>query len=205
MNLEVYFGVPLISAAIGWITNRLAIKMLFAPKEPVNLFFFKIQGVLPKRREALAQKLSAAISKHFISQKDLEQHLLNFDNSKVTDEMLFQLEAVVDEFLRTDLPQLLPMASMFISDEVKLNVKKMILSKAYAIFPQIVEKMKKSAFEKIDLEAIILSKAQSLSFEELEDALKSILDKELRFVEIMGGVLGFFIGMLQLLLVYKTR
>ena len=40
----------IISAAIGWITNWVAIKMLFRPHNEINLGLFKIQGLIPKRR-----------------------------------------------------------------------------------------------------------------------------------------------------------
>ena len=147
--------------------------MLFAPKKPIKIIFFTLQGVLPKRRETIAEKLSVAISKHFISQKDLEKNL-HFDSSEIDDEMLSQLEKVIDDFLEKDLPQILPMASMFIGDELKRNVKKSILSKALTILPEIKEKIKKNALKKIDLDEIIRTKAKTLSFDELEDILKSV-------------------------------
>jgi len=42
----------IIGGIIGWITNLLAIKMLFRPFHPINipLINLKIQGLIPKRR-----------------------------------------------------------------------------------------------------------------------------------------------------------
>ena len=42
-----------IGAMIGWITNYLAIKMLFRPYKEINILGLKIQGLLPKRKQAL--------------------------------------------------------------------------------------------------------------------------------------------------------
>jgi len=36
----------LISGAIGWITNWVAIKMLFRPHKEINFGLFKIQGLM---------------------------------------------------------------------------------------------------------------------------------------------------------------
>lgn len=47
------FFIPLIGAVIGLFTNWIAVKMLFHPKKRV----FGIQGVIPKRKEALADKI----------------------------------------------------------------------------------------------------------------------------------------------------
>lgn len=200
--LEVYIAIPFISAAIGWITNRIAIEMLFRPQKPVRILFFQLQGVFPKRREMIAEKLSDTISKHFISQKDLEKFLA-FDEN-IEDEVLVVLERRIDDFLENDLAELFPMSSLFIGDETKHSIKKAILTQALLALPEIKERMKKSALDSVNLENIVREKARALSFSKLEEVLKSVLNKELRFVEIMGAVLGFFIGTLQTLLVYAT-
>lgn len=46
-----------IGAMIGWITNYIAIKMLFRPYKEMNFLFFKIQGLIPKRRSEIAISL----------------------------------------------------------------------------------------------------------------------------------------------------
>ncbi|MBO73024.1 MAG: DUF445 domain-containing protein, partial [Flavobacteriales bacterium] len=37
-----YFIFPFIGAITGWVTNWIAVKILFHPKEPKNFFFFKV-------------------------------------------------------------------------------------------------------------------------------------------------------------------
>ena len=50
-------AVPLISAMIGYLTNVVAIKMLFHPREPIRMLGLEIQGLLPRRQEAIANKI----------------------------------------------------------------------------------------------------------------------------------------------------
>ena len=69
------FLIPIISAFIGWITNYFAIKMLFYPKQPVNLLIFKLQGIFPKRQKEFASKIAQTIAQEILSVKDLIQHL----------------------------------------------------------------------------------------------------------------------------------
>ena len=52
----------------------------------------------------------------------------------------------------------------------------------------------------LDLEQIVIEKVAGFSSDKLEQILNSIMAKEFRFVEIIGGVLGFLIGLLQILL-----
>ena len=53
---------PIIAALIGWLTNYLAVKMLFHPKLPLQVLGFSIQGVFPKRQKQLADKLGSLVA-----------------------------------------------------------------------------------------------------------------------------------------------
>ena len=59
-----FIFLPLTGALIGWITNLLAIRLLFHPRRPLRLWPlpFKIQGLLPKRREELAENIADIVS-----------------------------------------------------------------------------------------------------------------------------------------------
>ena len=48
-----FFLPPLFGAAIGWLTNYVAIKLLFKPHRRVEIFGLNIQGVIPKRRKEI--------------------------------------------------------------------------------------------------------------------------------------------------------
>ena len=56
-----------IGAMIGWITNYIAIKMLFRPYKEMNFLFFKIQGLIPKRRSEIAVSIADTVQKELIS------------------------------------------------------------------------------------------------------------------------------------------
>jgi uncharacterized membrane protein YheB (UPF0754 family) len=51
------WAVPFIGAFIGWITNWLAIKMLFHPRKPIKILFITFHGIFPKNKPRIAEKL----------------------------------------------------------------------------------------------------------------------------------------------------
>ena len=54
----------IVGALIGWITNILAIKLLFRPLKPIKIPFtpFVILGLIPKRRSELAKVIGEVVA-----------------------------------------------------------------------------------------------------------------------------------------------
>jgi uncharacterized membrane protein YheB (UPF0754 family) len=59
-----------------------------------------------------------------------------------------------------------------------------------------MEKLK----HELDLEAIVTEKVSNFSSDKLEEILQAIMSKEFRFIEVIGAVLGFLIGLIQVLI-----
>jgi hypothetical protein len=49
---------PVVGAVIGWLTNYVAIKLLFRPHVPFSLLGYQVQGVIPKRRKEIARSMA---------------------------------------------------------------------------------------------------------------------------------------------------
>ncbi|MDX8364673.1 DUF445 domain-containing protein [Cytobacillus sp. IB215665] len=87
-SVLVIFTMVLIGAAIGGITNSLAIRMLFRPYHPVYLFGKQLPftpGLIPKRREELANQLGRMVVDHLLTPESLRRKLLdnNFQEDAV--------------------------------------------------------------------------------------------------------------------------
>jgi uncharacterized membrane protein YheB (UPF0754 family) len=55
--------------------------------------------------------------------------------------------------------------------------------------------------ENVDIEAIVVEKVNNFSIEKLEDIMFSIMKKEFKFIELVGAILGFLIGVIQIALI----
>ncbi len=79
VNLEFIFG-PLVGGVIGYITNALAIRMLFRPYKAKYIFGWRIPftpGIIPKEKGRIAISLGTAISDNLMNQEVLEKNLLS--------------------------------------------------------------------------------------------------------------------------------
>ena len=194
--------IPVISAFIGWFTNWVAVKMLFHPRNPIYILGIKIQGIFPKRQEQFAKKLGKLVSDELLSFADIEDKITNPDNLK---KILPQLESHIDHFLRVKLSDSMPVISMFIGDKTIDKFKGVFLEELEILFPKIMKQYTVTIKDQLDLEQIVTEKVKAFSSDKLEEILFQVMAKEFRFVEIIGGVLGFLIGLFQILITLLTQ
>ncbi len=94
------FLIPVISAFIGWITNWIAIKMLFHPKQPRRFLGITIQGIFPKRQKHIAQKLGSIVANDLLQVHEITANITQEENLKSLTPFI---ETHIDGFLKTKL------------------------------------------------------------------------------------------------------
>lgn len=188
------FLIPVISAFIGYITNLVAIKMLFHPRIPVKILGITFHGIFPKRQLQFASKLGKLVGEELLSFRDIEEKLTSEENIKKLNPVI---ESHIDDFLRNKLGTKMPMIAMFIGDKTINELKAIFIEELETIFPQIMKSYMGNLQNQLDLEKIVTQKVADFSSDRLEAILYQIMSKEFRFVEIIGGVLGFIIGLVQ--------
>ena len=102
MNLSEYSYLlhPLVGAIIGYITNWIAVKMLFRPRKAYYIGKLKLPftpGIIPRNQSRLARGISNTISNSLLNEETLKENLLS-------DSIKDQIKAAVDNYLNeTDL------------------------------------------------------------------------------------------------------
>ncbi len=193
--------IPLISAFIGWVTNWIAIKMLFHPREPKKILGITFQGIFPKRQQQFAEKLGKLVSNEFLSFTDIEQKISSPENLK---KIMPMIEKHIDDFLRLRLSDEMPVISMFIGEKTINKIKGALMDEIENLFPMVMKQYVGNLKSELDLEHIVIKKVAGFSSDKLEEILYQIMSKEFRFVEIIGAVIGFLIGVIQIIITQLT-
>lgn len=168
--------------------------MLFHPREPKRFFGITIQGIFPKRQKQFAEKLGRVVSSEFLSFQDIEQKISDPNNLK---KIMPLIENHVDDFLRTRLSGEMPVISMFIGDKTIGKLKASFMKEIELLFPVVMKQYAANLQTELDLEHIVIQKVSNFSSDKLEEILYQIMSKEFRFVELIGALIGFIIGALQ--------
>ncbi|GAC1443348.1 MAG: DUF445 family protein [Sediminibacterium sp.] len=189
--------IPLMSAFIGWFTNRIAVKMLFHPRRPKRILGIVFHGIFPKKRQQFAGKLGKLVSSELLSFRDIEQQITLPENMQ---KIMPMAEVHIDHFLRHRLVAEMPVIGMFIGDKTITQLKTLFLSELESLFPLIMKEYMHHLQQDLDLEKIVTEKLAGFPLDKLEHLLYTTLSKEFRLVGILGGILGFLIGLIQVLI-----
>ena len=193
----------LVGTLIGWFTNYLAIKLLFRPYKEMNFLFFKIQGLIPKRRAEISLNIADVVEKELISVDDIAEKIEEMDISDGIIDRL--LDKVIGEKLQKNILDKNPLLKMIINDSVIQKIKSYFKKSILENKEEIVEEIIKIAKEKINFREIILDKMENFSLQEIEEIILRISKNELKHIEIIGGVLGGIIAVFQFLLMLALK
>jgi len=186
---------PVIAAVIGWGTNYLAVRMLFHPRKEKRILGLRIQGVFPKRQQVLAEKLGQLVARELFSMEDVRKHLQGVE---FVEHVTKVIEEKVDDFLQNNLMEAIPMASMFLGSGMVDKIKHSLVECLAKAMPELGEMFISHLEKNMDVEAVVREKVAAFSSDKLEEMLLGIMRREFRFIEGVGALLGFVIGLVQL-------
>ena len=187
-----------VGVLIGWFTNYLAIKLLFRPYREMNFIFFKIQGLIPKRRDEISENISEVVEKELISIDDIAE---KFKNSEFSEKMIDELlDNIISEKLQNSILEKNPFLKMFVNDSMMEKIKGYFKKTIFENREKIISEIIRIAKERIDFKEIMIEKMKNFSLNEIEEIILRVSKKELKHIEIIGGVLGGIIAIFQFFL-----
>jgi len=194
------YTLPFIAALVGWFTNFIAVKMLFHPKKPVNILgVYKLQGIFPKNQLNVANKIGKMVAEELLSSQDLKDHIITPENVEAIVQVI---ENNIEDFFSVKVPKRYPTLSRIIlSEKRKDKIVQELMEEVHTSVPEVLDGYFGEIEERFNVEEIIKEKVNNLPSEKLETLLMNLLEKEFKFIEYIGAVIGFIIGWIQVAMV----
>lgn len=189
--------IPLISGAIGWITNKIAVWLLFNPKEPVTFLFWTFQGVFPKRQNAIATRIGDLVADELLSSESIKEQV--FTDNNINGIVGFILNKV-DVYLNTEFKQDHWFMNLFLGEGTKIKMKSELERKLHESLDDISDNFHDYLEDKVNIRNLVSERINSLDSGEVNNLMNQILKSELGFIELTGAILGFIIGLIQVVL-----
>ena len=181
MNMdEAYIIAPLLGGVIGYITNDIAIRMLFRPHTAKYVFGIHIPftpGIIPKEKKRIAEAIGGVISENLMNTEVLGKYLLSED-------MVEKIRSAVEEFI----------AQHQRNEETVSQFLEHYLSKEEidSISQSINQSITKQTYEKLADQAVG-NKVAQIAIDQV--AQKLSIDGAQELLAGLGGVLGGIGGM----------
>jgi uncharacterized membrane protein YheB (UPF0754 family) len=191
------FILSIIGASIGYVTNVIAIKLLFRPVDPINIIGFEIQGVIPKRQKELSKSIGETVENELLSLEEIIESFVTEDKiEKLLDKIKLKIQRAVEVKI-AEYPLILGLKRPIIK-----YINNMMDEEGSEYVHEIIKDISKKAEEDISISKMVESKINSFDLTKVEEIVFDIAKKELRHIEILGAVLGFFIGIVQGIIVH---
>ena len=186
---------PIFGGLTGWLSDWLALKMVFRPKEPTRyLGLFTWQGLFIKRRQEVAAEYGRLMAQRVLTPSAIMESVLRGPLSdRLYDLVQKEIRAAVDEeagFAR-------PLVVMAVGSQKYIDMKRDVAAKATERLPEALKHVESYAFEAMDVENTLKSKMQQLSVDEYEGLLRPAFQQDERTLIAVGAALGFLVGEMQ--------
>ncbi|NLJ41380.1 MAG: DUF445 family protein [Clostridiales bacterium] len=183
----------LVGAAIGWFTNYLAIKLIFRPINPVRipLTNFEFQGLVPKRRDEIAISIGNTVEEQLLSIDELLESL-NTGANQIA--LVKNIRIGILKVIRNKMPSFFPQG---IKNTILKYAGNIIDREAKSFIENNMERLIEEAVLSVDVAKLVERKINDFDLLELESIIIDLSGRELRYIEVLGGILGFLIGLIQ--------
>lgn len=192
----------LIGALIGWVTNLVAIRLLFRPYREyrVPLLGWKLQGLIPKKQREIAEGLGEVVSTQLITGSDL---MASLGRQDIQGLLRQKVESYVKEQVFLRLPFVIPgklqkALADFLAHSLGQEVEQLLQNPGAFFGKEDLAEIRQ------EIKRIVAENVMALEMAKLEKLIYFLARTELRHIELLGGVLGFFIGLVQGLITLVT-
>lgn len=190
---------PAFGFGVGFISDWIALTMLFRPLEPKKfLGIFPFQGLLIAQRDKITNAFSKILAEDLFSPETLFDGVLNGPGS----EKLFALvakevEAAIDE----QTGAATPLIRLAVGTERYRAMKQGLIDRVAEMLPTTLRAAQDYTMKVIDLENTIVEKMNQLTNAQYESMFRPVFKDDEPLMIAVGAVLGGLVGEIQVQLI----
>jgi len=188
---------PAAGFLVGYITNWLALNLIFEPKEPKQVGPFKIQGVFIKRQREVATSFADVIAERVLNADNMVQHISEGPNrQRVLDILEGQVEESMKVYERD------AMVGMLVSKDKLEEAKADLLDRVRSAEMTDSSQIKTFADQSRHIHGQLEANLAALDASQFSGILRPVFQKDEWKLILAGGVIGSAIGAAQVALLF---
>jgi uncharacterized membrane protein YheB (UPF0754 family) len=188
---------PIFGFITGFVTDWLALKMIFYPREPKGFLFFRWQGLFQKRRSQVALDYGGLIADEVLTVRNVMEAVLTGPKS---DKLFALIQREVQRTIDTQTSIAKPIVAFAVGGREFQELKRTAATKAIEYLPQTVRYVEDYATDALDVHNTIVDKMRQLTPVEFEGILRPAFKQDEWKLIAVGAIIGGLVGELQVLL-----
>ncbi|WP_281614077.1 hypothetical protein [Flammeovirga sp. SubArs3] len=195
---------PLFGILTGYLTNWLALKLIFEPKEPIYFLGMKFQGLFLQRQKTVAEEYASLITSRILTIERIFRYTLqNTGKAKLSEIFKYRISELVDETYS----EINDIIGKIVDDKITQKHLNIIKNIAHFTFMAEFHICIRDAFpyaEKVfNLKNNIQQKIEELPYEDFEGLLRPAFQEDEWILIVVGAILGGCAGMFQFIILFQ--
>ncbi|MEQ8352146.1 MAG: DUF445 family protein [Leptospiraceae bacterium] len=199
--LNQWWVMPIMGLIVGYVTNWLALQMIFRPLEPRKFFgFIYYQGLFLKRQPEVSYEFADVLQNRVFHSENLVRMIFEGKGGDLLIQLVRDKAAEGVEQAVKDTPVI----PMMINDEQKRLMKEQTANMLVGAVPHVAERVESYITEALDIKQTLARRLSFLPPAEFEELLHSVFKEDELTLIGLGAFLGGMVGLLQAFLVFFT-
>jgi uncharacterized membrane protein YheB (UPF0754 family) len=194
-----HWVLPAFGLLSGGLTDYVALQMVFRPKTPKRyLGIFRWQGLFHSTREQVSKDYAKLIAGDILTPAVVIEGVLDSPTAdKLFALVAREVETVIDEQTRLARPVL----RLTVGDARFRDLKQRVADLVIARLPEHAQLLDEYAQQKLDVEGLVAERMALLDTDDYEGLIRPAFKDDEKVVVLVGALLGFLVGELQVLLI----
>ncbi len=194
-----WWMLPAAGVMVGYLTNWLALKMIFRPVVERRLLGFSIQGLFFKRQKEVSETYASIVTERILTIENLFDFIVRGkDTRKITALLYKQISKITDNIAHS----FKSVINIFAGEKQLEIIKNIAVYRLKEELPLEISVVYNYAENAIGLKQIMAEKMSALPVNEFENFLHPVFQEDEMKLIIVGAVLGGLAGMIQYLIFF---
>lgn len=192
--LPMWWILPLFGIMVGYVTNYLAIRLIFRPLNPIKVGKLVIQGMFIKRQVEVSTEYSRIVASKIITIENIFEYIIRgpgSENLKLIVQR--QIEKTIDEMAGI----IKSLVEISTGSKLFIHIRNIACFRFMQELPMNIRNVFGYAENALNLEQILREKMIGLSTVEFEAFLRPVFKEDEFKLIIIGAILGGIAGLLQ--------
>ncbi len=184
---------PLVGFVVGFVTNWLAINLIFRPLNPVNVFGLRIQGLFLRRQDDISDVWSRLVAEELLTVEKVADAMVNGRHGTRTRAILQKhLRPMLDHSVLLKVTAQVTVGMSGYTELKKAMNEKAVMATGHAFCDPAFNRERAPVVANV-----IATEMKALKPEEFQDILRPAFKEEELKLMIVGGVFGAIAGVIQ--------